>query len=149
MTQSNFFTRDRRLSRGYCRSSPSSFPRIFPPTCSSSPRFPRSSPYPAHVFVSRGEENAAAESLLPLLESRRQELLPAGESEELRLLDFALLRVYSRVSRKSLLPFLQGENSLDFESTQSYLAQAGFESELVAFYGARGRHELVGVVISL
>lgn len=95
------------------------------------------------MFASRGEENAAAEALLPLLESRRQELIPAGDSEELCLLDFALLRVYSRVSRKSLLPFLRGGNRLDFEDTQRYLAGAGLEPELVAFYGARGRAELV------
>lgn len=60
----------------FCRCIHPSFQILFLPTCEHAQErvMPRS-PYPQRVFQSRYEENQAIEALLPLLNTRRQQLL--------------------------------------------------------------------------
>lgn len=54
-----------------------------------------------------------------------------------------LLRAYIRSDRQAIIPFLEGENYCSFEDSQSLLASAGMEPELIVLYSTHHKHDLV------
>ena len=136
------------------------------------------SPFPKREFASPVEENVAIDALLPLLHSRRQQLImklkqvesfkdtqtsESGEPSEsfssvvflsmnredesqlrsdLSLIDSVLLRAYIRSDRQAIIPFLEGVNYGSFEDSQSLLASAGMEPELIVLYSTHHKHDL-------
>lgn len=56
-----------------------------------------------------------------------------------------LLRAYIRSDRQAIIPFLEGVNYGSFEDSQSLLASAGMEPELIVLYSTHHKHDLVAL----